>query len=78
LDPSQCVEVSGAYSDLLTSTTKDAARKAADTLEQYDPPAPVKAAFEHFAGTGGIQLDDPDFPKNDKVAKEWVAQVCPS
>lgn len=78
LDPSQCVDVTGAYSDLLTASDKDAARKAADTLEQYNPPASVKAAIEHFVGTGGIHFDDPDFPKNDKIAKEWVAQVCPT
>src|SRR5690349_4914397 len=41
LDSSQCVEVTGANLDLLTASDKDAARKAADTLEGYDPPKSV-------------------------------------
>jgi predicted ribonuclease toxin of YeeF-YezG toxin-antitoxin module len=36
LDISQCVDVTGANADLLTASDKDAARKAADTLEKYN------------------------------------------
>ncbi len=60
LDSSQCVTVDGANSDLLTASDKDAARKAADALEGYNPPASVKSAIEHFVGTGGAHFDDPD------------------
>lgn len=78
LDSSQCVTVDGANSDLLTASDKDAARKAADTLEGYNPPASVKGAIEHFVGTGGAHFDDPDYTKNQKAIKDWVAALCPS
>ena len=78
LDSSQCVTVDGANSDLLTASDKDAARKAADTLEAYNPPASVKSAIEHFVGTGGAHFDDPDYTKNQKAIKDWVAALCPS
>jgi hypothetical protein len=78
LDSSQCVDVTGANVDLLAASDKDAARKAADTLEQYNPPSAVKDAIEHFVTTGGAHFDDPDYTKNNKLVKNWVEQVCPS
>jgi hypothetical protein len=78
LDSSQCVTVDGANSDLLTASDKDAARKAADTLEGFNPSASVKSAIEHFVGTGGAHFDDPDYTKNQKAIKDWVAALCPS
>lgn len=78
LDTSQCVDVTGANLDLITASDKDAARKAADTLEQYNPPSKVKAAIEHFVTTGGAHFDDPDYTKNNKLVKDWVEQVCPT
>ncbi|RUP05710.1 MAG: hypothetical protein EKK34_08180 [Mycobacterium sp.] len=78
LDSSQCVEVTGANLDLLTATDKDAARKAADTLERYNPPSSVKSAIEHFVTTGGAHFDDPDYTKNNQTVKSWVDQVCPT
>lgn len=78
LDSSQCVDVTGANLDLLTASDKDAARKAADTLESYSPPSKVKAAIEHFVTTGGAHFDDPDYTKNNNIVKEWVSQVCPT
>jgi hypothetical protein len=78
LDSSQCVEVTGANVDLLTASDKDAARKAADTLEGYSPPSSVKAAIEHFVTTGGAHFDDPDYTKNQALLDGWVKQVCPS
>jgi hypothetical protein len=78
LDTSQCVDVTGANADLLSASDKDAARKAADTLEGYNPPAQVKAAIEHFVTTGGAHVDDPDYPPNHKVLDGWVKQVCPT
>lgn len=78
LDSSQCVDVTGANLDLLTASDKEAARKAADTLEQYSPPSSVKAAIEHFVSVGGAHFDDPDYTKNNKLVKDWVEQVCPT
>ena len=78
LDTSQCVDVTGANVDLLAASDKDAARKAADTLEGYDPPGSVKNAIEHFVTTGGAHFDDPDYTKNHKVLDEWVKAVCPT
>jgi hypothetical protein len=78
LDSSQCVDVTGANVDLLAASDKDAARKAADTLERYNPPASVKDAIEHFVTTGGAHFDDPDYTKNNKLVDGWVKQVCPS
>ena len=78
LDSSQCVDVTGANVDLLAASDKDAARKAADTLESYNPPGSVKDAIEHFVSTGGAHFDDPDYTKNNKVLDGWVKQVCPT
>ncbi|MGB9306117.1 MAG: hypothetical protein ACLPXZ_27890 [Mycobacterium sp.] len=78
LDSSQCVDVTGANVDLLTASDKDAARKAADTLEGYNPPSSVKAAIEHFVTTGGAHFDDPDYTKNNQTLDAWVKQVCPT
>jgi hypothetical protein len=78
LDSSQCVDVTGANVDLLAASDKDAARKAADTLERYNPPANVKDAIEHFVGTGGAHFDDPDYSKYNKVLDGWVKGVCPT
>jgi hypothetical protein len=78
LDSSQCVDVTGANADLLAALDKDAARKAADTLERYSPPSDVKDAIEHFVGTGGAHFDDPDFTKNNKTISAWVKGVCPT
>jgi hypothetical protein len=78
LDTSQCVDVTGANADLLSANDKDAARKAADTLEGYNPPSQVKDAIEHFVTTGGAHFDDPDFTKDNKILDGWVKQVCPT
>jgi hypothetical protein len=78
LDTSQCVDVTGANADLLAANDKDAARKAADTLEKYNPPGSVKDAIEHFVTTGGAHFDDPDYTKNNKTLSNWVKQVCPT
>ncbi|MBI2702875.1 MAG: hypothetical protein CK429_24215 [Mycobacterium sp.] len=72
------MDVTGANLDLLTASDKDAARKAADTLERYNPPSSVKSAIEHFVTTGGAHFDDPDYTKNNEIVKSWVDQVCPT
>ncbi|MEE6138362.1 hypothetical protein SKC41_18770 [Mycobacterium sp. 050128] len=78
LDTSQCVDVTGANADLLTASDNAGARKAADTLEKYNPPAKVKDAIEHFVTTGGAHFDDPDYTKNNKLVSDWVKGVCPT
>jgi hypothetical protein len=77
LDSSACVEVTQANLDLATASNKDDARKPADILEKYNPPASVREAIEHFVQTGGAQFDDPDFDKYNKLIDNWVKQVCP-
>jgi hypothetical protein len=78
LEGSACGDVSGANLDLATAMNKDDARKAADTLAKYDPPAAVKDAIEHFVQTGGAQFDDPDYAKDNKLVDGWVRQICPA
>jgi hypothetical protein len=77
LDANACMDVTGANLDLATATNHDAARKAADTFEKYGPTADVKDAVEHFVGTNGAQVDDPDYDKYNKLIDGWVKQVCP-
>jgi hypothetical protein len=77
LDADACMDVTGANLDLATATNHDAARKAADTFEKYDPPADVKDAIEHFVETNGAQVGDPDYDKDNKQIDDWVKQVCP-
>lgn len=74
---SECVAVTQAHTDLLAASDKDAARNAANTLEGYNPPAPVKDVIEHFVDTGGAHFDDPDYAKNQKTLDDWVKTVCP-
>jgi hypothetical protein len=62
----------------LTANDKDGARKAATTLENYNPPGQVKDAIEHFVTTGGAHFDDPDYTKNHNTVDGWVKQVCPT
>jgi hypothetical protein len=64
--------------DLLAASDKDAARNAADTLENYHPPTSVKNAIENFVSTGGAHFDDPDYTKNHEILDEWVKAVCPT
>jgi hypothetical protein len=78
VDASLCPDVTGANLDLLAAADEDAARKAADTLEVYNPPGSVRNAIEHFVSTGGAHFDDPDYAKNHKTLDEWVKKVCPT
>ena len=77
LDVSSCVDVTSASLGLLIASSEDEARKAADTLEKFDPPAKAKAAIEHFVSTGGAQITDPDYDKNNDAVTTWVHQLCP-
>jgi hypothetical protein len=77
LDVHACADVTAANLDLATASTAEDALKAGDAFEQYDLPADVKDAVEHFVGTNGAQFDDPDYDKYNKTIDEWVKQVCP-
>jgi hypothetical protein len=74
----QCAAVNDANVDLLTASDNDGARRAANTLASYDPPASVNTAIQHFVGTVGAHFDDPDYPSNYKVLDNWLKQVCPA
>jgi hypothetical protein len=78
LNSTQCPDVTGANLDLLAASDEEAARKAADTLEVYNPPGSVKNAIEHFVNTGGAHFGDPDYAKNHKTLDEWITKVCPT
>jgi hypothetical protein len=70
------MELGSASLELVTATNKEDARKAADSMEKYNPPPDVKAAIEHFVITGGPQTDDPDLESNSSRIKDWIEQVC--
>ena len=78
LNSRQCADVNDANVDLLAASDQDGARRAANTIEGYNPPTSVKSAIEHFVSAGGAHFDDPDYPKNYKVLDDWVKQVCPA
>lgn len=61
--------------DLEGAQDADSARKAADVLENYQPPPSVREAIEHFVGTRGYPPDQ-DFTKYDKLIFDWIDQVC--
>jgi hypothetical protein len=77
LDPQACVDITQANLDLATASDEGAARTAGDLFEKYNPPSQVKDAIEHFVGTKGAQLTDPDYDKYNNTIESWVKQVCP-
>ncbi|MDT5216783.1 MAG: hypothetical protein QOK18_5022 [Mycobacterium sp.] len=77
LDPSACMDVTGANLDLAVADSAEAARKAADIFAKYKPPADVQEAIDHFVGTEGAQSDDPDYEKFNSRIDDWVEGVCP-
>lgn len=62
----------------MVAAKADDARKAADTLEKYGPPAPVRAAIEHFVTTLGAQVTDPGLDTNRDQITAWIKQICPN
>lgn len=78
LDRSTCLDISFAKDNLMVATKADNARKAADTLEKYGPPEPVKAAIEHFVATLGAQPTDPGLDANRDRLTAWIKQICPN
>lgn len=78
LDQSTCLDISFAKDNLMVAAKPENARKAADTLEKYSPPDPVKAAIEHFVTTVGAQPNDPDLNSNRDLITGWIKQICPN
>lgn len=78
LSTDQCLDLAEAQLGVATATKADEARKAADTVEKYGPPADVKSAVEHLVTTVGIQLDDPQAGSATATLKAWVDKVCPT
>lgn len=52
-------------------------RTAAETIKGFNPPEDVRAAVEHFVGTGGLQQSDPAKNTYSRVINNWVEKVCP-
>ena len=77
MDKSTCYDIGGAKDDLMLASTADKARTAADALEKYSPPDPVKTAIEHFVTTVGAQPNDADLDANRNLVTGWLKQICP-
>jgi hypothetical protein len=77
LGPEGCIDVTGANLNLAVADSADEARAAADIFAKFDPPASVTEALQHFVGTGGVHLDDPDFDEHNTRIDDWVKAVCP-
>jgi hypothetical protein len=75
LDDAACLKVEEANLELTTADKKDDARKAADVLEKYNPPANVKDAIEHLVEKAEAS-NDPDSDKNSNTVDDWIDQVC--
>ena len=76
LDAEACMEIGSAVIELVSATSKDEARTAADKLEKYNPPADVKEAIEHFADAAGSESGAPDLESDTTKIKDWMEQVC--
>jgi hypothetical protein len=76
-DQSTCLDISSTKDDLMLASDPAKARSAADTLEKYSPPDPVKAAIEHFVTTVGAQPNDSGLDANKDQIVAWIKQICP-
>jgi hypothetical protein len=76
-DTSTCYDLGSAKDDLMLASKPESARKAADTLEKYSPPDPVKAAIKHFVITVGAQPSDATLDANRTSIANLLKQICP-
>ncbi len=76
-DTSTCYDLGSAKDDLMLASKPETARKAADTLEKYSPPDPVKVSIEHFVTTVGAQPSDATLDANRTSIANWLKQMCP-
>jgi hypothetical protein len=77
LDGGSCLKLTGAILNLVSGTSAEDNRKAADTIEGFNPPDDVRTAVEHFVSTGGLQQSDSQKNGNSKIINSWVEKVCP-
>ena len=77
LNGGDCLKLTGATLNLVSGGNSDDTRKAADTIEGFNPPDNVREAVEHFASTGGLQQSDPKKNDYSKSINNWVEKVCP-
>jgi hypothetical protein len=76
-DASTCYDLGDAKDNLILTSKPETARKAADTLEKYNPPDAIKAAIEHFVTIVGAQSSDPTLDANRTAIANWLKQICP-
>jgi hypothetical protein len=77
-DESTCYDLGAAKDSLILASKAETARKAADTLENYNPPETTKAAIEHFVTTVGAQPSDPALDANRTLIANWLKGICPN
>jgi len=71
-DDDPCIALMSANQDLFSAATTSAARTAADTMEQHDPPAAVGHAIEDVVANMGNAA-----PADATAIDTWIGQVCP-
>jgi PBP1b-binding outer membrane lipoprotein LpoB len=77
LDGGTCLQLTGAVVNLMSGTSTDDAKAAADTINGFHPPADVQAAVTHFVNTNGLHTTDPDRSQFSRTLNNWVEQQCP-
>ncbi len=77
LDGGTCLQLTSAVVNLMSGTSADDAKAAADTIDGFHPPADVQAAVTHFVKTNGLHTTDPDRTQFSRTLNDWVEQQCP-
>jgi hypothetical protein len=77
-DQSTCLDIAFTKDGLMLASDPAKARSAADALEKYGPPDPVKVAIEHFVTTVGAQPNDSGLDTNKDLIVGWIKQICPT
>ena len=71
------MQLTSAVVNLMSGTSADDAKAAADTIDGFHPPADVQAAVTHFVKTNGLHTTDPDRTQFSRTLNDWVEQQCP-
>ncbi|MHA7661518.1 hypothetical protein [Mycolicibacterium sp. HS_4_1] len=77
LDGGTCLQLTSAVVNLMSGTSADDAKAAADTINGFHPPADVQTAVTHFVKTNGLHTTDPDRTQFSRTLNNWVEQQCP-
>jgi hypothetical protein len=77
LNGGDCLKLTGATLNVVSGASAEDSRKAAETIEGFNPPDDVRAAVEHFVSTGGLRQSDPQKNTLSKTINNWVEKVCP-